>query len=60
MPLIADVFWKYGLRKIWLDKCLKSRVSEDAERDNTANGSKQCSSLNDCTFTIFINHSEGS
>ena len=22
-------FWTYGLRKIWLDKCLKSLVSED-------------------------------
>ena len=60
MPLIADVFWKYGLRKIWLDKCLKSRVSEDAERDNTATGSKHSSNLNDCIFTIFINPSEGS
>ena len=27
--LIADVFPEFRLRKIWLDKCLKSRVSED-------------------------------
>ena len=53
-------FRKYRLRKIWLDKCLKSRVSEDPSRDNTANVSKHSSDLNDCSFTIFINHCEGS
>ena len=28
-------FRKKWLRKIWLDKCLKSRVSEDPYKDNT-------------------------
>ena len=53
-------FWKYRLRKLWLDKCLKSLVSEDILTDNKENGSKHCSNLNDSTFTIFINHCEGS
>ena len=36
---------KYLQRKIWIDKCLKSSVSEDPETDNTANGSKNCGYL---------------
>ena len=51
-------FRKYRLRKIWLDKCLKSRVSEDPWTDNTANGSTHCCNLNGSTFTLFINHCE--
>ena len=31
-------FPKNWLRKIWLDKCLKSRVSEDPYKDNTEMG----------------------
>ena len=54
------VFRKYHLRKTWLDKCLKSRVSEDPSTDNMANGSKHCYNLNDSTFAIFINHCESS
>ena len=38
-------FRKYRLRKIWLDKFLKSRVSEDPETDNKENGSRHCSNL---------------
>ena len=53
-------FRKYRLRKIWLDKYLKSRVSEDLSTDNMANVSKHCSDLNDSTFRVFVNHSEGS
>ena len=41
------------------DKCLKSRVSEDASTDNLGNASKLCCNLNDSTFSIFINHCEG-
>ena len=48
-------FWKYRLRKTWLDKCLKSHFSEDPYTDNMENWSKQCSNLNDSTFTKFIN-----
>ena len=50
-------FQKYRLRKTWLDKCLKSRVSEDPELENMENWSKECSNQNDSTFTKFINHS---
>ena len=53
-------FWKYRLKKIWLDKCLKRRVSEDPWTDNTANGSTHCCNLNGSTSTLFINHCEGS
>ena len=51
-------FGKSRLGKIWLDKCLKSRVLEDPETDNMENGSKHCWNLNDTNFTIFINHCE--
>ena len=48
-------FPKYRLRKTWLDKCLKRRLSEDLWTENMENWSKQCSNLNDSTFTKFIN-----
>ena len=32
----------YALRKQWLDKCLKSPVSEDPSKKNRINGSKHC------------------
>ena len=51
---------KHPSGKIWLDKYLKSRASEDPERDNKENESKNFSNLNDSTFTIFNNHCEGS
>ena len=54
MTLIADVFLKFRLRKTWLDKCVKSPVSEDPSTSNMVNGLKDCSKLNDSTFTIFI------
>ena len=44
----------YGLRKTWLDKCLKSLVSEDPSTSNMVNGSKNCSNLNGSTFIIFL------
>ena len=39
--------------------CLTSRTSEDPSTDNMANGTQQCSNLNDSTFTIIINDREG-
>ena len=51
-------FWTYGLRKTWLDKCLKSPVSEDPSTSNMVNGPKHCWNLNDSTFTIFIDRCE--
>ena len=35
-------FLTYGLRKTWLDKCLKSPVSEDPSKSNMVNGPKYC------------------
>ena len=52
-------FWAYGLRKTWLDKCLKSRVSEVPFKSNIVTGPKHCWNLNDSTFTIFIDPCEG-
>ena len=48
----------YGFRKA-LDKCLKSRASEDPLTSNMVNGFKQCWTLNDNAFTIFIDQCEG-
>ena len=45
----------YQLRKTWLDKCLKSCLSDDLWTENMKNWSKQCSNLNDSTLTKFIN-----
>ena len=47
-------FPKYRLQKTWLDKCLKSRVSEESWTENMENWSKQCSNVNDSTFTKFV------
>ena len=52
-------FLTYGLRKTWLDKCLKSPVSEVPSSNNMVNGQKHCGNLNDSSFTIIIDHSEG-
>ena len=49
----------YGFQKTLLDKCLKSRVSEDPSTSNMINAIKQSSYLNDTTFTMFIYHCEG-
>ena len=51
-------FWNFGLRKMLLDICLKSPVSEDPWRNNKVNGPNQCWNLNDGNFTIFIDHCE--
>ena len=52
-------FRNYAFRKTLLDKFLKSRVSEDLSTSNMVNGINQCLNLNDITFTIYIDHSEG-
>ena len=52
-------FSTYGLKKKWLDKCLKSPVSEDPQTSNMVNGLKHCINLNGSTLTIFIDHFEG-
>ena len=35
-------FRTYGLGKTWLDKCLKSAVSEEPWTGNMVNGPKHC------------------
>ena len=47
-------FWTYGLRKTWLDICVKSSVLDDVLTSNIVNGPKRCWNLNDSPFTIFI------
>ena len=49
----------YGLRKTWLDKCLKSLVSEDPLTSNVVQGPIHCFNLNDSTFIIFTDDCEG-
>ena len=57
-PSKVIYFWTDLLRKMWLDKCLKSSVSEDPSTRNMANGPKHCWNLNSSTFVIFIDHCE--
>ena len=59
MTLIADIFPNYGLRKTWLDNCLKIPVSEDHSTSNVIKGPKECCDMNDGTFTTFIDDWEG-
>ena len=47
-------FRNYGFGKAWLDKCLKSAVSQYPLTSNIVNRPKHCSNLNGVTFTIFI------
>ena len=49
----------YGLRKRWLDNCVKSPVSEDPSRNHMVKGNKHCLNLNESTFTMFIDHGKG-
>ena len=51
-------FRNYGLRKTWLDNCLKSTVSEDPSTTSMVNGPKHCWNSNDSTFTILIANSQ--
>ena len=59
MTLIADVFLNLRTPKTWLDKCLKSPVSEDPLRGNMLNALKNSWNLNYGTFMILIDHYEG-
>ena len=40
-------FRKCQIRKTWLDKCLKSLVSEDSSNGNMVNGPKHSCNLNE-------------
>ena len=52
-------FPNYCLRNTLLDKCLKNPASEGPLKGTMVNGSKHCYNLNNRTFTIFIDQSEG-
>ena len=52
--------WGYGLRKTWLDICVKSPASDDPSKRNMANESQLCLNLSENTCTIFIDVREGS
>ena len=47
-------FWTYRPRETWLDKCLKSLVSEHLLTSNIVNGRKDSSKPNNSPFTKFI------
>ena len=51
-------FWVYGVKKTWLDKCLKSLDSEDPSKSDMVNGPKRYWNLTDTTFSIFIDPCE--
>ena len=59
MTLTAFVFPKLPTLKSWLDKCLKSPVSEDPSTSNMVNMPKHCRNLHHNTFIIFIDHCQG-
>ena len=52
-------FGHYGLRKTWLDVCLKCPVSDDHLTGNMVHEPKHCCNPNDSTITIFNDHFEG-
>ena len=56
MTLIAFVFWKLSTPETWLDKCLKSPISEDPSTSNMADVPKHCWNLHHTIFIIFIDH----
>ena len=59
MTLIADVVPKLRTRKTWLNKSLKSPVSEDPSASNMVKETKHCWNSNDTNFPRFIDHCEG-
>ena len=59
MTLITDAFQELWLLKTSLEKCLKSRLSDDPSTDNVTNDLKHCCNLNDSTFTTFTSHRKG-
>ena len=52
-------FRNYRLGKPWLDKCLKSPVSEDPSKSMMVNRPKRYSNLNHSSLGIFINQCVG-
>ena len=56
MTVIDFLFPKLRTPKTWLDKRLKSPVSDDRSRSNMVNVSKHCWNLHHITFIVFIYH----
>ena len=52
-------FRYYKLQNKWLEKCLKSPISEDPLTGNMVNDLEHCWNLHDGSFIIFIDHCEG-
>ena len=55
---MASAFPKLRTPKEWLDKCLKSRFSENPFAGSMVNASKRYFNLNDSAFTIPIDRGE--
>ena len=51
-------FSNYGLRKMWLGKCLKMLLSEDFLTSNMLNGLKHSLNLHSSTVNKFIDQYE--
>ena len=60
MTLTAFVFPKLRTLKTWLDKSLKSPVSEDCSKSNVVNLPKHCLNQHHSTLIIFIDQCQGS
>ena len=50
------LFQYYGLRKTWLDKCLRSPVAEEPSTNDMVNGLKHSLNPHSSTFMIFVDH----
>ena len=59
VTLVAFVFPKLQNLKTWLEKYLKSAVSEDPSTTNMGNVPNHCWNLHHSTFIIFIGHWQG-
>ena len=52
-------FRNYGLRKTWLDQCLKCPISEDPLKIYMVNAPKYSCNMKDSSFTILIDNCQG-
>ena len=50
----------YGLQNTCLNKFLKNLISKDTSVSGMVKGKKHCWNLDDTTFSIVIDHCEGS
>ena len=49
----------YGLRRTWLDICMKTPALEDPLTGNMGNGSEYVCNVNSSSVTIFSDHFKG-